>query len=366
MRVYGKRAQSGPSRIPARLASILCLVPAVIIVGAASAPRASATTSRCLVINNAIDSSYGSLDVAVDRAAPGSTLWLRGVCTTPSLTLTKAVSIVGQRKPGFLPPAIRILASPGFTEGSLLIVGYGMDVTLDGVTLSGGTGTALFRPGFPLGGAIINFGRLTLHDTTVTGNTADLGGGIWSKGTLILTGATLVSGNTATSRGGGIYAANGRVEIDGTSAVSGNTAEQGGGITVLGTPVLMQDSASVNGNTALYGGGVDVEGEQLQLNDSAEIDGNSAKYDGGGVWDYGGDVVMFGGEVRGNVAGAAGGGILDAGLLEQAGGAITGNSATYGGGVYLYCQGSYLGKYTPSGGSLTGNTPTDFDNSMCI
>jgi hypothetical protein len=39
-------------------------------------PEASATTTNCLIINNAINASYRSLAAAIAGASPGATLWV--------------------------------------------------------------------------------------------------------------------------------------------------------------------------------------------------------------------------------------------------------------------------------------------------
>jgi hypothetical protein len=50
----------------------------------------------------------------------------------------------------------------------------------------------------------MNFGTLTVTNTTVSGNSGLAGGGISNGGTLTVSNST-VSGNTATSDGGGIW-----------------------------------------------------------------------------------------------------------------------------------------------------------------
>ena len=56
---------------------------------------------------------------------------------------------------------------------------------------------------FNSGGAIYNFGSLTLTNAAIFGNSAANGAGVYNTGALTVTNAT-VSGNSARSSGGGI------------------------------------------------------------------------------------------------------------------------------------------------------------------
>ena len=93
------------------------------------------------------------------------------------------------------------------------------NAAIEGLTIKNG-----FAPGTPsLGGGIYNGGTLTLTNSTVSGNSAGYGGGIFNAGTgtLTLTNST-VSANTATNSGGGIY--NGGDATLANTIVAGNGA----------------------------------------------------------------------------------------------------------------------------------------------
>ncbi|MCB1715938.1 MAG: hypothetical protein KDK05_12490, partial [Candidatus Competibacteraceae bacterium] len=106
-------------------------------------------------------------------------------------------------------------------------------VAINALTISGG--------GNPVGGGggINNLGTLTLSNSTVSGNSATFGGGIYNisvDSTVTLSNST-VSGNSA-DNGGGIFNINGTVILS-NSTVSGNSASfSGGGINNLGTLTL--------------------------------------------------------------------------------------------------------------------------------
>ncbi|QFS47669.1 hypothetical protein GXM_05161 [Nostoc sphaeroides CCNUC1] len=145
------------------------------------------------------------------------------------------------------------------------------------------------------GSGISNSGILSLANTSVFGNTQ---GGIYNGGTLTLTnssvygntGATKIfNGNTA---GGGIFndASSGKTGILSliNSSVSGNTANSGGGIYNQGGNLSLTNS-TVSGNTATSGGGIFNGNDGGYFSSSATlinstISGNTALEDGGGIY----------------------------------------------------------------------------------
>jgi len=126
------------------------------------------------------------------------------------------------------------------------------------------------------GGGIDNWGVVTLTNSTVSGNTAYYGGGLWSDGTLTLTNST-VSGNTAEGFSGGIESQSGTLTLT-NSTVSGNTAGFYGGIACAG--VLTLTNSTVSGNTEEFDGivgGINTFGGQGTLTNSL-VDGSCQGY----------------------------------------------------------------------------------------
>ncbi len=156
-------------------------------------------------------------------------------------TITTAMAIDG--------PGANVLSVNGQGQSRILSVGTGADVTISGLTLADGRAST--------GGGIINRGKLTLTDCTLSGNTATaFGGGLYNIGTLTMTGCTL-SGNTATVLGGGLYSKYFPIGSDfGTAAltdctVSGNTAPSSAGLSLAyGTNTLVNCTVSANTATA--------------------------------------------------------------------------------------------------------------------
>ena len=133
-------------------------------------------------------------------------------------------------------------------------------LTLIRSTVSGNAGG-----GGSSGGGICNFpnnGTVTLIDSTVSDNTAHVGGGIWNNnGTLTLTNST-VSGNTATYGGAIWNTNNGTVTLTNSTVSSNTTTGSFGGGGILNGGVgfaagtVMLTNSTVSGNTATIGGGI--------------------------------------------------------------------------------------------------------------
>ena len=109
------------------------------------------------------------------------------------------------------------------------IILYDGTVTIDGTKLSDnkvtGSGGAIYQ----LGGSL-SIGK----NTSITGNSAKFGAGIYTiSGDLTIDGAS-ITGNTATQRGGGVdFASDGVLTINGAAKITGNTANNKPGNLVL-------------------------------------------------------------------------------------------------------------------------------------
>ena len=101
--------------------------------GLAWAPAVSATTSHCLVINASSNTSYKSLQPAQDAASAWGTLWVRGACSGTT-EITKDLTITGQQPSGFTAPTLN-----GGGQGIVLIIDDGATVTINTLTVTGGT-----------------------------------------------------------------------------------------------------------------------------------------------------------------------------------------------------------------------------------
>ena len=137
----------------------------------------------------------------------------------------------------------------------LMLVANSGDLTLQSVTLSGGSSSGR-------GGGVFNYGRLRIKESTISGNTANVGGGTYNwYGNLTIQNST-VAGNTADQEGGGVNNHAGTVTIE-NSTISGNTANVGGGLrntaySYFGgsAATLTITNSTISGNHANQGGGV--------------------------------------------------------------------------------------------------------------
>lgn len=212
----------------------------------------------------------------------------------------------------------------GGGAGRVLMVEEGAQVVVRGITVTGGRLEAELERD---GGGIWNAGDLTLERCEVTGNAAvDDGGGIRNDGTLTVSEST-VRDNQAARRGGvggGIYnpviARTPTLRVV-ASTISGNSADDGGGIWCQGSVTLV--NSTVSGNSAgQTGGGIRNNGD-LSVS-STTIALNRAGATGGGIHHLGLSATLANTILAGNSAETGGAdcyGAIDSGghnLLKDA------------------------------------------------
>jgi len=197
-----------------------------------------------IIVNNTNDTGPGSLRQALESANEGDTInatGVSGVITLASGPLVVNTSVVING------PAADILAVDGNAAGVVFQINFAPTVTISGLTIRNGQGNA--------GGGIVNGagGALTVTHSTLSGNTAGLGGGAFNSGTMTIVNST-VSGNTA-GEGAGIYGDGGSTVTITNSTFSGNTATQTGGACLnLGTLQIANSTFSDNSAAFLAGG----------------------------------------------------------------------------------------------------------------
>ncbi|MBN9524013.1 hypothetical protein J0H58_36800 [bacterium] len=233
----------------------------------------------------------------------------------------------------------------------------GATVSLSGLTVTGGSVGAASS-----GGAILlTLGTLTVTDCTLTGNSADAGGGgaimnsFANTGTLTVTGSSF-TGNSAviggTIRGGNVTVAG--------SSFTGNSTQSGGALSIFSSTVT--DSTFAENGATIQGGAIFCEAfGPLTVTRSTFTDNTS----GGGGAIAAGELTVVASMFSGNTA-RIGGGILAAGgsSTTVTDSTFAGNSATdpgfRGGAIYidavvstaeLTMTGTILAD-SPSGGDL--------------
>lgn len=255
-------------------------------------------------------------------------------------------------------------------------------------------------------GVHINTGEMTIEQATISSNSIAQkgnGGGIYIENGDFTINAGEISGNTISNgNGGGVYIVgsdgNGNFTMDGPGAITGNSASGngenvgfGGGIYVHGGNFTLTENASagsISGNKSVNdGGGVYINGGKFVQNAGAistnisDADGGGVcivnggtftmsggsitlngkegttihTQNGGGVYLNGGNFVLENGTISNNGALVNGGGVFLTGencTYQLQKGDITGNTAGYGGGVYLE---KGLFKLGTAGNVLDGN-----------
>jgi hypothetical protein len=203
-----------------------------------------------------------SLQAAINA---GGTVYLKEGVYRQTVTIERSVNIVGMGS------GRTVVDGDG--KGSVFTIGKAnpnIDVKLSGMIIRGGKND--------IGGGINNFGRLTVEDSTVTGNTAEFGGGIFNhNGTSTLTIARVnITGNNVIYDGAGIYNSVGTLIIDGGN-ITGNTAEVGAGVFNDLGKVILKDG-NITGNTAtqrcggiLNDGSMDFEGGSVIKNTRGNV-----------------------------------------------------------------------------------------------
>ena len=210
--------------------------------------------------------------------------------------------------------------------GGLTYSGTISTVTISGLTIRNGL-LSSSSAGFTGGAGIVNFGNLTLNDCVLTVNQTDsAGGGIFNGGTGTVTlNRSVVSNNIADDAAGGILN-NGILSLN-NSTVSGNKAINGGGVWNLTSAVL--DKCTISGNSAgsvggglmNYSAGTVATTSMTLIN--CTLSGNTAVNNGGGVYDEGSSITttnltLHNCTLTGNSASAGGGG----GLYIDTGGGV--------------------------------------------
>jgi hypothetical protein len=287
----------------------ICGVGAILSVGALGVSPAGAAKPACAIDNAATHTEYVTVQDAVNAAAPGATLEIKGVCAG-STVIQRDVVLKGVASKAFGPATLT-----GANAGRVLRINAPSTTTVRGLTLTGGNTTD--------GGAIIVRGGAAarVENSLIYGNTASgFGGGIevFPTGTLTVTNSVVRDNQAASS--GGIDSDHGTVTVV-SSAVRDNTASGGancvngefscaGGLWNYGGTMTLRDTV-VSGNSASYrGGGVRNQtptgdpgpGGVLTLIGATTISGNHAGDSGGGVNDVNGvyDAIAWTGSVFSN------------------------------------------------------------------
>jgi CSLREA domain-containing protein len=230
---------------------------------AAPPPPQAHGQAATLLVNSLNDPGTGTCDLtectlreAISAAAAEATIQVQAQgrlnLRAGELVINKNLTIVGPGAAAFTIDGNGLLQP----TSRIVQVSENTTVTLRSMSLFGG------NVGTENGGGIWNKGTLLLTDVDVLANQGRLGGGIFNeRGTLIITRSNL-SFNAALRAGGGLLSINGEVRLEGVQ-VTGNSAKggdttafsgYGGGIFVSGGTAIISNSSFLT-NRGLVGGG---------------------------------------------------------------------------------------------------------------
>ena len=195
-----------------------------------------------------------------------------------------------------------------FIVGQIWSPNLSLVVAISGLTIAGGSQV--------YGGGLLNFGTLTVTNTTFTGNTAASSGGgaLYNVGALTLNACTF-TGNAISSvgAGGGIEnISSGTVSI--TNCVfTGNTANGSGstassGAAIANSGVITIAASSFTGNTAASDGGAHLPSDATLAISNCSFLNNTALSDGGAIRSDG-VLSVTASTFAGNSAASVGGGL---------------------------------------------------------
>ena len=164
------------------------------------------------------------------------------------------------------------------------------------------------------GGVCVIGGDLDIDGGTISGNTANSGGGIAMVNATAYTTtfkSGSITGNTATKAmfsggGGAVYVAAGSFVMTG-GTMENNSAATGGAVylTNSGKCSFTLQNGTISGNSATYGGGICAMSAELTFT-GGSVTGNTATEDGGGVYETTGSSINVSGsaKITGNSCGA--------------------------------------------------------------
>lgn len=236
---------------------------------------------------------FTSIQQALDapEVPTGAVLKLVDAIHTESgMIIAKDVTIRGEAQLDH--PVIQAHESAKVAKDRIFTVQEGATVVFNNLTLRHGRAPYAYPPS---GGAICNYGALTLEDCVVTHNRATDGGAVLNKGTLTILDSTFAE-NTADGihpdlglqcgSGGAIKAETGQLTMRRTILHHNTASEKGGGIFVSCKSTVTITESTLHDNTATEsGGGIHVRGN-LRLTNST-LHQNRSPGLGGGLFIHG-------------------------------------------------------------------------------
>jgi len=255
-------------------------------------------------------SDSSAVQNAVDDASPGNTVKVAGTCVgvqtraglSQTVYISKSLTLEGGHTTSDWTlepdPETYTTTLDANRLGRVVLISGTVDVTLDSLFITGG-----FADNAPYynGGGINSNGALTLSNSIVYSNTAQLGGGMNNDGNRsLLIEKTIFLNNKAWDNGGGLHTYIVSPTLNMVEFI-GNNAEYGGGGMLASTGNLNLNGVNFVGNVAETGGGSYFQRSNSKLTNVSYIN-NFATENGGGVYNTQNQSVMTNTQFSGNRA----------------------------------------------------------------
>jgi len=267
------------------LAACLAATIAAAVPGRGAAQPAIEQAATTVIVQNCNDSGPGSLRAAYANAVDNETIDLTQlVCSR--ITLGSAlVDPVAAANVTLRGPGKDLLAIDGDALYQVIVHRGNGGLHVDHLTIMNGHYTGA------RGGCIYSAGGVEATGTLVSScvlDTVELfayGGAIYAKGFVSLFDSTVSDSSARTpvmnrSRGGGIHSEG---IVMSRSTISGNSATRGGGIFAAGD-VYIEDSTLSGNHAYYYGGALMVQAGISHIIKNSTISGNKADNDGGAIY----------------------------------------------------------------------------------
>ena len=206
---------------------------------------------------------YKTIKLGILMVSPNGTLHIaNGNYTENNIQINNDMTITGENQQN-------TIINGNKSGNTIFTIASGIKVTINSLTF---TNSLVFESsaGGGYGGAIFNYGNLTVNNSTFTNNTVTYGGGaIFNQGILTANNSTFIN-NTANgysgATGGAIYNEVGILNLD-NCTFKYNTADGYGGAIGNGGTLNVNNSTFTN-NTADNNGGAIYTGSTLNVNNS--------------------------------------------------------------------------------------------------
>ncbi len=306
-----------------------------------------------------------SIQAAINSAHDGDTILIHIGAYTESVTLNKALSLIGDDRATTIINAVsnqRVTTVTGALISNTVIIS-GLTFTRGSVTGNGG-GLLIKGNAQPLlqnliiannhatdsgGGVYAETGSpltmidVNVHDNSSVGSGAAGvgGGGVWAADVTSM-GGRFENNVSSSSRGGGLYADR-TLTLSGTQFISNSAALSGGGAHVMSATIALNGWFEHNLSNDGGGGGGLRTGQLIMTNTTFinNVSNNTMTGGGGAIVVSGasmassGAAIVNGGSFIGNVTNKRGGGLVVFGPLKLTGTRFIANVAQDGGGLSL-------------------------------